>query len=349
MEALFAGKFGSAPKAVSSPMARIHELRLTARIARMYYTENMKQSDIAERLHISQTTISRLLRKAREEDVVRISVNVPGGTYPELEERLQDAFGLSEVVVAECGEDREEEILARIGEAAAHYVETTLERDEVIGISSWSESLLRMVDNIHPIKSPGAEKVVQILGGMGNPSVQAHATNLTVRLAKLTRATPLLLSTQGVASSVEAKAILSSDPFVRNTINEFARTTMALVGIGAVEPSKLLADSGNVFTDAELTELGKFGAVGDICLHFFDEQGRAIHSSLEERVIGITLEQLRGVRRVVGVAGGGRKVDALLGALRGSLIDVLITDRFTAAKLVSRSAAAAATDGELVT
>lgn len=318
-------------------MARIHELRLTARIARMYYTEGVKQTDIAERLHISQTTISRLLRKAREEDVVRITINVPGGTYPELEELLRDHFGISEVVIADCGEDREEQILARIGEAAAHYVETTLERDEIIGISSWSESLLRMVDNIHPIKPPGADKVVQILGGMGNPSVQAHATNLTVRLAKLTQATPLLLSAQGVASSPAAKDVLVSDPFVRNTMNEFARTTMALIGIGAVEPSKLLSDSGNVFTPDELAELVDLGAVGDICLHFFDKDGRAIHSSLEERVIGITFAQLRGIRRVVGVAGGARKVEALFGALRGSLIDVLITDRFTAEKLAQRS------------
>jgi DNA-binding transcriptional regulator LsrR (DeoR family) len=318
-------------------MARIHELRLTARIARMYYTDGLKQSDIAERLRISQTTISRLLRRAREEDVVRITINVPGGTYPELEERLRDRFGLSDVIVAECGEDREEEILARIGEAAAHYVETTLERDEIIGISSWSESLLRMVDNIHPIKPPAAAHVVQILGGMGNPSVQAHATNLTVRLAKLTCATPSLLSTQGVASSARARDVLVSDPFVRETMRDFSRITMALVGIGAVEPSKLLADSGNIFTGDEMNELERSGAVGDVCLHFFDAHGQAIHSSLEDRVIGITLDQLRAVRRVVGVAGGSRKVDALLGALRGRIVDVLITDRFTAHKLAARS------------
>jgi DNA-binding transcriptional regulator LsrR (DeoR family) len=318
-------------------MARIHELRLTARIARMYYTDGMKQSDIAERLHISQTTISRLLRRAREEDVVRITITIPGGTYPELEERLRDRFGLSEVVVAECGEDREEEILARIGEAAAHYLETTLERNEIIGISSWSESLLRMVDNIHPIKPPAAAQVVQILGGMGNPSVQAHATNLTVRLAKLTGASPSLLSTQGVASSADARAVLVSDPFVRETMRDFGRITMALVGIGAVEPSKLLADSGNVFTGDEMSELERLGAVGDVCLHFFDTNGRAIHSSLEERVIGITLDELRAVHRVVGVAGGSRKVDAILGALRGRIVDVLITDRFTAQKLAARS------------
>jgi DNA-binding transcriptional regulator LsrR (DeoR family) len=319
-------------------MARIHELRLTARVARMYYIDGLKQSDIAERLHISQTTISRLIRKAREDDVVRITVNVPGGTYPELEDRLRGLFGLSEAIVVECGEDREQQILARIGEAAAHYVETTLERDEIIGISSWSESLLRMVDNIHPMKPPAAAEVVQILGGMGNPSVQAHATNLTVRLAKLTRATPLLLATQGVAASAKAKDVLVSDPFVRDTMREFPKITMALVGIGALEPSKLLADSGNVFTAGELSELARLGAVGDICLHFFDEDGRALHSSLDERVIAISLEELRGVRRVVAVAGGERKVAALVGALRASLVDVLVTDRFTAEKIVHRCA-----------
>lgn len=321
-------------------MARIHELRLTARIARMYYIEGIKQSDIADQLHISQATISRLLRRAREEDVVRISINVPGGTYLELEEQLRGAFGVSEVVVAECGADREEEILARIGEAAAHYLETTLGRNEIIGISSWSESLLRMVDSIHPVKPPAGAKVVQILGGMGNPSVQAHATNLTVRLARLTRATPLLLSAQGVASSAKARRVLVSDPFVRDTMNEFARMTIALVGIGAVEPSKLLADSGNVFTADELSELERRGAVGDICLHFFDRDGRAIRSSLEDRVIGISLEALRKIPRVVGVAGGARKVDALVGAMRGKLIDVLITDRFTAERLVRQGDAA---------
>jgi len=317
-------------------VARIHELRLTARVARMYYLEGLKQSEIAERLHISQATISRLIRKAREDDVVRITINVPGGTYPDLEDGLRRTFGLAEVVIAECREDREESILAALGEAAAHYIETTLGRDEIIGISSWSESLLRMVDNLHPLKLAAADKVVQILGGMGNPSVQAHATNLTVRLAKLTRATPLLLATQGVAATADVREALVSDPFVRDTMGEFARTTIALVGIGAVEPSKLVADSGNVFTAAELHELGELGAVGDICMHFYDREGRAIHSSFEDRVVGITLEQLRAVRRVVAVAGGERKVAALLGALSGSLVDVLVTDRFTAAKLVAR-------------
>ncbi len=187
-----------------------------------------------------------------------------------------------------------------------------------------------MVDNIRPLKRVAADSVVQILGGMGNPAVQAHATTLTGRLARLTHATARLLPTQGVAGSAAARQALLGDPFVQQTMEQFARITVALVGVGAVEPSKLLADSGNVFTAAELAELAGLGAVGDICLHFFDVDGRAIESSFDARVIGITPEQLRRVRRVVAVAGGRRKLRALRGAMRSGLIDVLITDNFTA-------------------
>lgn len=314
-------------------MARSDELRLIARVARMYHLDEMKQSEIASRIRISQAGISRLLRRARDEGLVRITVDAPLGTYPELEERLARRFGLSEVVVADCTEDREEQILSRIGEAAAQYLEATLQPGEIIGISSWSESLLRMVDNFEPAKKAQASRVVQILGGMGNPSVQRHATALTTRLARLTGAEPMLLATQGVAGSVEAQQALVADPYVASTIAEFGRITMALVGVGGIEPSKLLADSGNVFTGAELQELVTLNAVGDLCLHFFDPAGRPIRSPIEGRVIGITLEQLRVIPRVVAVAGGARKQQALLGVLRGRLIDVLVTDQFTAGRL----------------
>ena len=323
-------------------MARSDERRLLARVARMYYAENLRQADIAAKLFVSQATVSRLIQRAREEGIVRIRVDAPLGTFAELEARLESRFGLTEVVVADCDEDREEQVLSRIGEAAATYLETTLQPGECIGISSWSESLLRMVDNIHPLKRPGAELVVQILGGMGNPAVQRHATNLTTQLAHLTGARAMPLATQGVVGSLEARRVLASDPYVRETMGQFGRVTMALVGVGAVEPSKLLADSGNVFTEDELAEMRRLGAAGDICLNFFDGEGRPVRSPFQGRVIGITLEELRAVRRVVAVAGGRRKLPALLGAVRGRLVDVLVTDRFTAERLDAAAASLAA-------
>ncbi len=137
---------------------------MISRVAHLYYEEKLKQAQISEQLHVSQATVSRLLKRAEEEGVVRIAIVAPRGVYPHVEQALRRRYGLTEAIVAECFEDREEAILSAIGAAAAHYLEATLSEGDVIGISSWSASLLRMVDAIHPIKRPHAERVVQILG-----------------------------------------------------------------------------------------------------------------------------------------------------------------------------------------
>jgi DNA-binding transcriptional regulator LsrR (DeoR family) len=316
-------------------MGRSDELRLIARVARMYYGENLTQSAIARQLSLSQASVSRLLKRALVEHIVHISIDVPRGTFPDLEDRLRQKFGLAEAIVADCAEDREEPILSSIGDAAAHFLESTLKDGEVIGISSWSQTLLRMVDKTHPMKRVAASKVVQTLGGMGNPGVEIHATQLTTRLARLTQAEPILLPAPGVAASTAGRLVLLGDPYVRSAMDEFRNITLALLGIGAVQPSEVLARSGNVFTHDELEAVSRRGAVGDISLRFFDAEGRAVEAPLDERVIGMTLDQIKSIPRVVALAGGERKVAAIRGALLGGLLHVLITDRFTAAKLLA--------------
>ncbi len=314
-------------------MARIDELRLIAKVARMYYGQGLRQTEIMERLNVSQSTISRLLKKAEVEGIVRITVAVPSGTHPELEEALQSLYQLKEVIVVDCIDD-EAQIARDLGAAAAFYMETTLRPGDVIGISSWSAALLAMVDAMHPSQRCAGARVVQILGGIGNPAAEVHATHVTRRLANLIGGSATLLPAPGVLGTVEAKRVMQEDQYVRQASELFSLVSVALVGIGAIEPSHLLTLSGNVFSGAELKELSERGAVGDICLRFFDGAGVPVVSPLNERVIGMSLEELRKVSRVVGVAGGRRKLAAIRGALAGRWINVLITDRLTASQLL---------------
>jgi DNA-binding transcriptional regulator LsrR (DeoR family) len=228
--------------------------------------------------------------------------------------------------------------MARIGEAAAHFLETTLQTDEIIGVSSWSETILKMVDNIHPMKAGKARYVVQTLGGIGDPTVQIHANQLTTRLARLTGAEAHLLNAPGVAQSREGKLVLLGDPFVRETMDLFGQISLAIVGIGAMEPSNMLARSGNIFTSRELAAIKDAGGVGDISLRFFDAEGIIVKTPLDDRVIGMSLEELHGVDRVLALAGGQAKTEAIRGALKTGVVDVLITDKFTAKRLVSGEA-----------
>jgi len=316
-------------------MGRVNELRLIARVAQMYHIEGKRQSDIAELLRMSQATVSRMLKRAEQEEIVRTTVIPPQGTFADLETALRQRYGITEAIVVDCSEDRDGAIMARIGEAAAHFLEVTLQQDEIIGFSSWSQTILRMVDNIHPMKGTKAKYVVQMLGGMGDSSVQTHATELTARLSRLTGGEPRLLLVQGVTSSRDAKLVMLGDPVVRGTMDLFDRLTLAIVGIGAVEPSEFLARSGNVFSREEMASLYDAGAVGEISFRFYDREGRQVITPLDDRVIGITLQALRKADRVMALAGGASKTEAIAGALRLGVIDILVTDKFTAARLTA--------------
>ncbi|MCA9836250.1 MAG: sugar-binding transcriptional regulator [Trueperaceae bacterium] len=313
-------------------MEDAEELRLVTKVASLYYEKNLRQADIASQLDLSQAGVSRLLKRAKEENIVRITVAQPLGAYTRLEQDIETRYGIKEAIVVDSGSS-DAQLLRNLGAAAAYYLETTLKPSEVIGISSWSETLLAMTNAMHPVPTKNA-KVVQILGGVGNPSAESHAAHLTRRLANLIGAQSVMLSAPGVVASKSARDILLADPFVSEAIGLFDQVSLALVGIGARTPSKVLASSGNVFSDEELETLSKQGAVGDICLRFFDEAGKPVLSSFDQRVIGMTLEELKGVRRNVGIAGGKRKYAAIKGALEGNWINVLITDKGSAEYLL---------------
>jgi DNA-binding transcriptional regulator LsrR (DeoR family) len=316
-------------------MTRLDDLRLLTKVARMYYEQGMRQSEIADRLYLSQATISRLLRRAEQEQIVRITVSIPNGVYVELEDALVSQYGLLHAVVADCEQwDDDEEIQRSVGAAAAYYLESTIKPGEFIGISSWSATLLAMVYAMHPIPRSIGGAVVQILGGARESPAKTHAVTLTSQLAKLIRGEATFLSVPVVVGSQEVRDILLSDPYVHEAVDLFDQVTLALVGIGTVEPSPLLASSGNIFSPEELANLADLGAVGDVLNRFFDAQGHPVRTPLNDRVIGMNLEQLKQVGRSVGVAGGKRKHRAIRGALLGGLVNVLITDHFTAEQLV---------------
>lgn len=315
-------------------MSRLDELRFMARVAQRYHVDGQRQSAIAKDLSISQATVSRMLKRALEEGIVRLSLNVPQGTYPELEAAIRTKYGIAEAIVVDCSEDREAAIMSRIGEAAAHFLETTIQTDEVIGISSWSQTIVRMIDNVHPMAQDKAKAVVQTLGGIGNPNIQKHATQVTTRLAQLTGAEPVILQAPAVAASPEAKVILLGEKFVREATEQFENITLAFIGIGAVEPSDMLAQSGNIFSESELNQLTDNGAVAEISQRYLSSDGEQVLTPLNERVIGMTLEQLNDVPRAVALAGGKSKTQAIDATLRSGVINIIVTDKFTAERLV---------------
>jgi DNA-binding transcriptional regulator LsrR (DeoR family) len=315
-------------------MPRTEELRLLAKVASLYYEHNLRQTQIAERLSLSQAGVSRLLKRAVDEGIVRITISTPIGSHPDLERAIEAKYNLKAAIVVDHHPDPDQ-LLRNLGAAGAYYLETTIKDGEYIGVSSWSETLLAVAKAMQPLNQSVRAHVVQILGGVGSPNAEIHALQLTRILATLVNGAVTPLSVPGIVSSRETRDVLLSDSYTSEAVALFDKVTLALVGIGSIEPSHLLRSSGNVFSEEELVQLREAGAIGDICLHFFDADGNPVHTPLEDRVIGMSLEQLRDVNRTVAVAGGERKVAAIRGALLGGWVHVLITDQLVARRLLA--------------
>jgi DNA-binding transcriptional regulator LsrR (DeoR family) len=308
------------------------QLRLMSKIARMYHEQGMRQPQIAADLHISQSRISRLLRQAVELGIVKTIVTLPSGVYTDLEERLAHRYGLVDVAVVDA-DGGSGDVIPALGAAAASYLTETLSNGDVVGISSWSATLLATAETMRPKNGAVVDLVTQLFGGIGDPRVQVSANRLLDRFSTVTGARPVFMPAPGLVTEPAARRALLQDPSVAPAQEAWQRLTVALVGIGSLTPSPLLRSSGNAVDPQQQDELRTLGAVGDVCLRFFDHDGRLVESDLNDRILGITPEQLRAVPRRIGVAGGPQKVGAIHAALTGDWVNILITDLETARRL----------------
>lgn len=314
-------------------MIRQNEIRLMVKIANLYYSEGRKQAEIAATLNLSQSFVSRMLNRSVREGIVKISVVQPDNVFPQLERGIEQRYGLQQAIVVDVadGEDGAQ-IRKAIGAAAAHYLETRLREGELVGISSWSSTIGAMISEMHP-QSVKVDGVIQLLGGVGvNGNVQA--TILTQDLANRLNCRAWLLPAQSIEGSILSRDILAASKDVSDVLNKFDHVTTAVVGIGDMEPSQLLRYSGNFYDKTMLSALVKKGAVGDICLHYYNAAGEPVLGSDEDPAIGMRLEQIKSCPHAVALAGGREKVAAIRAALVGRYLNVLITDFDTARALM---------------
>ena len=313
------------------------QVRLLTKVARMYHERGVRQADIATALNISQAKVSRLLKRAESVGIVRTIVTVAPGVHAELEEQLEEKYGLAEAVVVDVDPDADEkELLASLGAGAAGYLEATLSGADRIGVSSWSQTILAMVDRMRPFTVRGATEVVQLLGGVGAPEAQSHSNRILGELARTLGAEPVYVQAPGVVGDPAIRDSLLQDPSMQEVARHWNDLTMAIMGIGSIEPSDVLATSGNAFPPEERQGLLDEGAVGDICHRIFRADGSLVRGAIDDRIIAITVENLMRIPRRVGIAGGERKLEAIHGALAGSWVTTLVTDLRSAEALAAR-------------
>lgn len=312
------------------------EYDLLAEVASLYYEMDLSQSEIGERLGLSRVKIYRLLKKAKEAQVVQITINWPIARDGGLEEALCSYFSLDRALVLKSapqdfGPTGDGIGLRRLGQMAARHLATTLQDGMTLAVCL-GRSSYEVINAFRPI-TQARVNVAQAMGSIPTAIPDLDSAALAQQLARKLGGQILLLSSPLFVNSPEAAELLRAQPTIERTLNAARNANIALVGIGGINAETSHYIDAQLMTAAQLRQLEAEGAVGEIGGKFIRESGELHPCTINQCMIGLTLDELRRVPNTIAVAAGTAKVRAILGALRSGVLNALCTDQQTAAEL----------------
>nr|WP_263324672.1 sugar-binding transcriptional regulator [Neobacillus sp. Marseille-Q6967] len=308
----------------------IQDRRILVKVAQMYYDEGATQSEIAEKIGISRSLVSKVLTKAREEGIVEIIIHDDQiHQFRNLERKIERLYNLREVVCIESvGRESSKK---QLGEAASEYLLRVMKDGQIIGLSSGT-TLYEVAKAMNSAQVFPSVTVVPLVGGVGNERVDIHSNSIVAKIGSAIQAKYEFLHVPVMVDTKEAKEVLVRQPSISCTLHLAAQSNIAIVGIGGRPEESTMVKSYMGPDHQEITNDQEI--VGDICYNFINKFGKPVANSWNDRVIALELEKLKEIPLVIGVASGLEKVQAIKAALEGGLIHVLITDEVTGNALV---------------
>ena len=308
-----------------------HEL--LAKVAAMYYEEEMTQHDIAAALEFSRVKVHRLLKEARQSQVVRILIDWPHKRARVLETRLVNQFGLERALVLQTNTTDPTLLLRQVAQLAARYLESALSTADSSLAICFGSTTYEVINAISADFQANVQ-VMQATGSLSQALKEFDSSALTRRLAQKLGGEALYLSSPLLADSPEAAALIRQQAILRQTLEQVRRADIALVGVGDLDTLTSGFVRAGVANSEQLRSYRERGAIGDMAWQIFDREGQPFDCGLNQRIIGDTLAELRAIPLTIAVAAGLNKAAAIVGALRTGAINALCTDEATAARML---------------
>lgn len=312
---------------------------MLGRVARLHYEHGLTHQQIADSLGLSRVKVTRLLAEARREGVVEIRIHSDETIFTDLEVELRTRYGLEQAWVAPSFEDRERR-LRSIGTVGATALQASLHPGMTVAVGL-SETVAAVAPHVK-VDEDSATLFVPATGIRLGSRATVLPQDVAHELARAFRGSSRHLPAPVLASSEQAAQLLRREPDIAATLELARRADIALFGIGGTIPGAGMLMDGTV-PQAAIRELVAAHAVGGISAGFYDAAGTPVVTGLARRIIGLSLEELLGVPTRIAMAGGPDKHGAILGALRGGFVTVLVTDEATARSLVDHADDAAGT------
>ncbi len=303
------------------------ELIQAAAVARRYYLDGASKVEIGKEFGLSRFKVARVLHEARDAGLVRIDIAVPTEIDADLSNTLRARYGLAAAIVVATPEDTPDALRRHVGRMAAEYLTEVVTEDDVVGLAC-SRTLHAMTQALTALPRV---TVVQ-LTGVHPGGVEENSVELVRKVASLARGpaypiyAPLLVSDAATARGLRAQ------PQVAEAMKRYQDLTKAVVAIGSWDPPLSLVRDGLPYAESEV--LRRRGVRAEVCARLLDDAGEPV-ADLADRVIGITVEELRSVPEVIAVAAGAGKTQAARAVLNGGFVTALVTDATVARELVA--------------
>ncbi|MEG0772091.1 sugar-binding transcriptional regulator [Clostridium sp.] len=297
------------------------------KIAYYYYKLGMTQDDIAKKMSMSRQRVNRILKKCLDTGIVKIVIQDYEHENVELEVQLETLLGLNEIIIANTTDG---EINESIGAAASSYLERVLKANDIIGFSR-GRALSSLVSNLQPIERINLT-VTQLVGGLNAEEAHINSDYIVRHSSEILNAKPCFMYAPIILENKKLRDSLMKEGFFSNVYDTMKACTIAMVGIGDMSVNSAFVKKKYI-SKTERDILQTENAVGEICTHYFDIKGKIIDSGLNDRVLAIDLDSFKKIPIRIGVSSGPEKLSAIIGAARGGLINVLITDLETALEL----------------
>lgn len=304
-----------------------------AQVASLYYEEELTQNEIAARLGLSRVKIYRLLKQAKEEQVVTIVIDWPIKRDARLERELYTTFGLNEALVMQTAGGDQTANLHQLGQLAARYLEQILQDGTTLTVCLGRSTY----ETISAIR-PGFRAHVHVapaLGTMPMAMRELDSGALARRLAQKLGGDAIDLSAPAMADSAADAEVLRNQRDIKRALQAARSAEVALLGIGNLHPAQSGLVKGAFVTPEELKELVENGATGDIAGLIFTVDGTLHSNRYHERMIGLSFDDLKRIPKTIAVAMGLDKTRAIHGALRTGIVNVMCTDDRTASAVLN--------------
>ncbi|WEV71040.1 sugar-binding transcriptional regulator [Lactobacillus sp. ESL0785] len=306
------------------------KLALSATAARLYYEDDLGQSEIAQHLGISRPTVSRLLKLARESGIVRIEICNPFIGTEDLSEQLSTEFK-KKIMVVPNNFNGELTAVKGVGAYAAQYLSDLIKPHDIVGLG-WGRTIHMVTSNFKKRTVPDV-KIVQLKGGDNINSKETYANESVTDLANALGASAHFLPLPPFFDDKLTKEIVEQDRFIRDTLKLGRKANIAMYSVGTVRKDALLFQLG-YFSKTQKAALQQ-DAVGDIVSRFIDHNGKIVDPKLNEKTVGIGLNDLKKKQHSILVASGILKAPVVYAVIKAGYANEFILDQAIAQELLT--------------